>query len=193
MSIEILDPRSSTRSIAPRRTGAGLSSLAGAPIAVIDNSKPRFDVFVNALTDEMHARYGSVSGLRFAKPVAGHLAPEEWFRGIEEQGGAAITGMGDCGACSTYSFLDAGELVSRGVPVFVVISEAFVTLTDMLGRLHGLEHVPRLVVPHPPTQFNDDELISLARSKAPEAAELLRIDTSLATSAPGQNTVGSRS
>lgn len=95
MTLEIVDPRAGAKSGAGTEGRLGLASLARTPVAVIDNSKPRFDVFVAALLGELSSRYEATVGLRYAKPNAANGAPEEWFDNIRAQGGAAIAGWGD--------------------------------------------------------------------------------------------------
>jgi len=171
--LEILDPRASVGVRKGAAAAPRVSTLEGVPVAIIDDSKPRFDVFVDALFDELADRYGAVGGLRYVKPNAGNFSPDEWYEAIREQGGVAIVGWGDCGGCSTHSFLDAGELVRRGVPAVAVISEAFTSLVALLAKRHALEHVPVLVLPHPPTELDDRELTALARGRAEEVARML--------------------
>jgi len=180
----MLDPRVAPRTDAPAVATPQLVSLIGTPIAVIDNNKPRFDLFVKALLDELRDRHGSEPGLSFRKPNATNYAPAAWYDLIAEQGGAVIVGWGDCGSCSTYSFLDGAELVRRGIPTVVVISEAFTTLISMLAESQGSENVPRLVLPHPPTDLDDQELINLAKERAPEVAALLRGEHSPGSATP---------
>jgi hypothetical protein len=173
MTLQMLDPRAAPPAGAPAVVNAQLLSLIGVPIAVIDNSKPRFDLFVKALLEELCDSYGSVPGVSLRKTNATNYAPDEWYDLVSEQGGAVIVGWGDCGSCSTYSFLDGAAFVRRGVPTVVVISEAFTTLISMLAESQGLENVPRLVLPHPPTDLDDQQLITLAKERAPEVAAIL--------------------
>lgn len=175
MSLEILDPRP-TRPATTATDEIVVGSLAGLPIAIIDNSKPRFDGFVETLAAEIRGRHGALDGLRFRKPHAAHVAPAEWFDQIAAKGSVAIVGWGDCGSCSTCTFLDAAHLISRGVPTVAVISEAFRELTSTLARSRGLGHVPRLVLPHPPSMLSDGELATLAQDRVAEVVALLSSD-----------------
>jgi hypothetical protein len=175
MRLEILDPRP-TRTASTSTDEVVVDSLAGLPIAIIDNSKPRFDVFVETLAAEIREHHGALEGLRFRKPDAAHVAPEGWLDQIAAKRGVAIVGWGDCGSCSTCTFLDAAHLISRGVPAVAVISEAFRELTSTLARSRGLDQVPRLVLPHPPSMLSDEELAALARDRVAEAVALLSSD-----------------
>ncbi len=175
MSLEIIDPRPSRANVAAAAR-ARADSLLSTSISIIDNSKPRFDFFVSALVEEMDAVYGSSPGLRFVKNVAAAPPKDEWLQQIKDQRGVAIVGWGDCGSCSTGSFMDGAKLTALGVPTVVVITEAFRVLINGLAKTNGLEHVPRLVLPHPPTRLSDQELTALARSRAAETAELLGVE-----------------
>ncbi len=171
MILEILDPRVplNERSGPPARVETRNANL----VAIIDNSKPRFNVFVDELRASLCTQYEASEGLRYAKPHAAHTAPEAWYDEIARQGGVAIVGWGDCGSCSTCAFLDGANLIARGIPTLVVISDAFRVLVNRLAKSKNLEHVPCMVLPHPPTKLNDEDLKALARARAAEASELL--------------------
>lgn len=61
----------------------------------------------------------------------------------------------------------------RGVPTIMVVSEAFTGLAKSIAHIKGYEHVPTLVLPHPPTRLSDSKLEALATDLAALAAQLL--------------------
>lgn len=176
MSFHIIDPRGE-RPPTAAADPLQILNLTARRLSVIDNSKPRFDIFVKELVEEICSRHGASPGPVFRKPNATIPPHDAWLTEIQQQGGAAIVGWGDCGSCSTGSFLDGVKLVSLGVPTVVVISEAFRGLIAGLAKMNGFEHVPRLVLPHPPTALNDEDLKALARARADEVIALLGVQT----------------
>lgn len=96
MTLEVLDPRGyASADEKPCQERPSVRSLVGVPVSILDNSKPGFDVFAEALVDDLVRRFGVVDGLHLAKPDASHAAQDEWYDLLVDTGGIAVVGWGD--------------------------------------------------------------------------------------------------
>ncbi len=91
-TLRILDPRafpSEPVADAPR-----LSSLEGVTIALLWNNRPKGDVILRAVGEELQSKYGAQVLFR-QKLRVGTGAPEEVIAGIAKEASAAVVGVGD--------------------------------------------------------------------------------------------------
>jgi hypothetical protein len=88
----LLDPtgerRPGERAPAPR-----LPALAGKTVAVLDISKPRGDVFLDRVAEQLAARGAKVR--RYTKPTFSKPAPADQRRRIAEECDGVIEGLAD--------------------------------------------------------------------------------------------------
>src|SRR3546814_12412654 len=85
----------------------------------------------------------------------------------------AVTGIGDCGSCSTNSVHDGIEIEKRGIPAVAVCTEAFLPGLDALTQMRGMPDYQFAVVPHPLGVLFDDELHQRAVLAAPQVADIV--------------------
>ncbi len=74
MAIVVLDPTGERASVERSLTGRP-ASLAGATIGLLDISKPRGDVFLNALESMLSQRWQDARIVRYRKPTFTKNAP----------------------------------------------------------------------------------------------------------------------
>lgn len=85
----------------------------------------------------------------------------------------AITGIGDCGSCSTNSVHDGIEIEKKGIPGVAICTEAFLPGLDALTKMRGMPDYRFAVVPHPLGVLFDDELRQRAKLAAPQVIDIV--------------------
>jgi hypothetical protein len=154
------EPAEAPSALAPR------GALDGARLVLIDNGKPNARELL-----ELLAALLPVAGVEVVtKAAAGHPLEDEEAAAIAPRADVAITGLGDCGACSACSLRDAVAFERLGVPATVVITDAFVGHVARFADALGLPGYPALVVPHPVSSKDHDHLARLAEGLAGAAA-----------------------
>ena len=88
----VLDP-TSEREIALRKRAERLSSLEGATIGLLDISKPRGDVFLDRLEEQLRGRGARVE--RFKKPTFAKPAPVDLRHEIATKCAAVVEALAD--------------------------------------------------------------------------------------------------
>ena len=92
MTITLLDPTGERGSI-ERASAARLPALAGQTIGLLDISKPRGDVFLDRVAQQLATRGATVR--RYAKPTFTKPAPQDLRRRIAEECDGVIEGLAD--------------------------------------------------------------------------------------------------
>lgn len=141
----ILDPTlapSSLGSLSPR-----LESLNGKTIGVIWNGRPPGDALFEMTLEILETQYGVKRGPIIKKPYLGNIATDENFALILDTCDGVITGVGDCGSCTSASVLDAITMERMGRPAVVVGAERLANTTGRgMARLQGLPDFPIVVL-----------------------------------------------
>jgi hypothetical protein len=141
----ILDPTikpAAAGTLSPR-----LDSLAGKTIGVIWNGRPPGDALFELTLKILQQDYGVKRGPILKKPYLGNIATEENFQEILDKCDAVITGVGDCGSCTSASVLDAITMERRGIPAAMVGAERLANTTGRgMARIQGLPDFPLIVI-----------------------------------------------
>lgn len=93
MSIRVLDPTFGEVTAASGNT-AGLQSLAGRTVGLLDNSKLNVKEFLNYVEELLRSRHGVAHVVRLKKPDASRPAPPEVLSQMTECD-AVISAVGD--------------------------------------------------------------------------------------------------
>jgi hypothetical protein len=157
------EPAEKPAAPAPRR------GLDGARLVLIDNGKPNARELLSLLASQLPVARVEV----VTKSAAGHPLEDDEAAAIAKRADVAITGLGDCGACSACSLRDAVAFERLGVPATVVITDAFVGHVARFADALGLPGYPALVVPHPVSSKDHEHLARLAAGLAGAAAAQL--------------------
>jgi hypothetical protein len=88
----VLDP-TSEREVARRKRAERVSSLEGATIGLLDISKPRGDVFLDRLEEQLRGR--GARALRFKKPTFAKPAPVDLRQEIATKCDAVVEALAD--------------------------------------------------------------------------------------------------
>jgi hypothetical protein len=144
-----------------------------ARLLLVDNGKPRARDLLRMLADQLQPLLPIGSVEVVSKPSAASPLADDEAADIAGRADLAITGLGDCGACSACSLHDALLLERSGVPSTVLITDVFVAHVARFAVNLGAPGYHHLVVPHPAATKPDDELRRLAESVASAARNQL--------------------
>lgn len=132
-------------------------------VGLIANGKPLAKELLSVLVDGLSRRLDrELEIVLIEKASAGQQLEEERADALAEQVDVVITGLGDCGACSTCSLYDAVMLEKRGVPATVLITEPFQSLIASLAAKLGAPGYHTLSVSHPVWGKDDEQLRAVA-------------------------------
>ena len=143
----------------------------GFRITLINNGKPRTLQLLTYLAEAFGRQQAVRSVEVHSKPSAGSPIDEATANTIAARSDLVITGLGDCGACSSCSLVDALYMEKLGVPAAVVITDPFTDVCERVSRRMGFSGYPPIVVPHPAASRSDDWL----RRRADECADRLAV------------------
>ncbi len=141
----------------------------GFRITLINNGKPKTLQLLTYIAEAFARQYAVRSVEVHSKPSAGSPIDEVTASTISARSDLVITGLGDCGACSSCSLVDALYMEKLGVPAAVVITDPFTDVCERVSRRMGFPGYPPIVVPHPAASRSDDWL----RKRAEECADHL--------------------
>ena len=132
------------RALAPR-----LSSLTGARIGLLDNSKSNAGGLLTAVRQALIADFGATEGPSLRKGSAGQPASEETLAALVAGADLILTGSADCGSCSSASVQDTVSLEERGLPTILLGTDAFEDLARQLSSWLDLPDIMIAPTPHP--------------------------------------------
>lgn len=141
----------------------------GFRITLINNGKPKTLPLLTGIAEDLALRFSVKSVAVHSKPSAGSPITDDSAAEIASRSDLVITGLGDCGACSSCSLVDAILMERRGIPAAVVITEPFTDVCDRVSYRMGYPGYPPIVIPHPAASRSDEWI----RKKATECADSL--------------------
>lgn len=173
---ELIDPRGRIAGLDSARTfnaawpGSPDRTVAG----ILSNGKPNVDALLEKLGQALKSNSAGIS-CALVKPGPTTPAGEERIAQLAASSNLVITGVCDGGTATSWGVHDALQLASRGIPVVLVCTDAFVRLAKSVLP-EQLTGVRMLVVPHPLSSLNDAQVEILAAETAPRLLALLRMD-----------------
>jgi hypothetical protein len=166
--MKIIDP------VAPRRANKvllakSLTTVAGATIGLIDNSKPGATEVLKGLRRALEDKGSSCDYRRKRHPVM--AAP--FLREMSKTCKAVVIAIGDCGSGTSWSMQDLISLESQQVPVALMVIEQCRDWALAEARASGLLE-PRLVVVKGEVEFlAPEEVESIGAAAAEEVVRSL--------------------
>jgi hypothetical protein len=85
----------------------------------------------------------------------------------------AISGLANCGSCTSWSVRDALTATARSIPVAAVATKHFESLARVLAEEGGQPGLRMMVLPYPYDTLPDDEIRAHARASFPRLLEVL--------------------
>ncbi len=153
-SLKVLSPKPSRVSW-DRKKAARLPGLSGATIGLLDNNKPGAEVILKRLAELLRER-GAGEVVYWRKSLAS--GPSPYVKEAAARCDLVISGLGDCGSCSSYALRDALDVELLGRPTVTLVSEPFKKLVHFEAEALGIPDIPILTVPHPVATRTDAEL-----------------------------------
>lgn len=173
MSFGFMDPSGGATKVELHHPAPRLSSLKGRSVGLLDNSKTNAEKYLKMVADILVNRYGVGEVKLFRKEALSKPAPLNVLDELAAACDFAVTGIGDCGSCSTNSVHDGIELEKRGIPAVAICTEAFRPGLDALAKMRGMPDYRFVIVPHPLGVLFDDELMGRAECAAPQVFEIV--------------------
>ncbi len=140
-------------------------------IGILSNGKPNVDARLDRLVGSLQ-QLGIRQTLRLVKPGPTTPAGDQRIAQLTTSCSMVITGVCDGGTATSWGVHDALRLASRGIPVVLVCTQAFVRLARSVLP-EGLGAIRMLVVSHPLSSLTDAEVESLAAVTAPNLIGLI--------------------
>jgi hypothetical protein len=155
-AMNLLDPTIETEEepidFAPRPV-----NLRGLRIGLIENTKKNAEAVLRKLAEKLEALHGMTTEVLVHKP---QRAPVKEAQIAELKGRTdfAIAGVGDCGACSSGSLLDAVILEKAGIPAIAIVTDAFYATAREMAELWGVPDFRFVMMPHPLASLTAEEI-----------------------------------
>jgi hypothetical protein len=169
----VLDPTGQPAEIVPA-SGAGtrvVGGLGGKRIGIVDNRMTGMRPLAGAIERALVAEFEVASVDHWEVPHS--IAPDpEVLATIAESCDAAILGLGNCGACTTWECRVSAEL-RRRIPTLDVVTEPFVGVARAAFRGLGLPDQPLAVLATSAESATAGKLEGFAASVARECAASL--------------------
>lgn len=172
MDFEFLDPLGSGNDAA-FEPAARVPDLRGKTVGLLDNGKTNADKFLRMVAKILSDEFEVGEVKMYHKATLSKPAPLEVIEQMSKEVEVAVTGIGDCGSCSTNSVHDAIELEKLGVPTVAVCTEAFRPGLQTLTKMRGMPKYRFAIVPHPLGVLFDDKLQERAELAAPQVVQIL--------------------
>lgn len=172
MAFELMDPSGALK-VTTFEVAKRLKDVKGLRVGLLDNGKTNADKFLGMVGEILVRKYGVGQVKMFHKDALSKPAPQEVLDALVKESDFAVTGIGDCGSCSTNSVHDGISIEKMGIPAVAVCTEAFLPGLDALCRMRGMPSYKFAVVPHPLGVLFDDELRGRAELAAPQVIQIV--------------------
>jgi len=150
-----------------------VGDFAGKIVGFVDNAKPNFDLLVADMAKLLTEKYGAAEVIIRKKRGASMPAEEAVTAELAKKCDVVITGMGDCGGCTTWSIHDGVTIARHGKPSLTVCSDAFQILGRAQAKGLGYPDLPIVLVEHPFGGRKRDEVRALAEKTLAEIVKVL--------------------
>lgn len=149
------------------------ADLRGLRIGLIENTKKNAEEVLLKIVEKLAAAHGMKQEVLVHKP---QRAPVKDAQIAELRGKTdfAIAGVGDCGACSSGSLLDAVILEKAGIPAIAIVTDAFQATACEMAELWGVPNFRFVMMPHPLASLTPQDIDQRAEELAGKVIALLR-------------------
>jgi hypothetical protein len=154
----ILSPEP-VRAMRNRGKADRLATLHGCKVGLLDNNKPGAAVILRRLGARL-AENGASEVHLWAKSLPS--GPSPYVTEAVKRTDVLISGVGDCGSCSSWSLRDALEAELLGRPTVTLVSEPFFSLVTLEAEALGIPGMNILSLPHPLATLAEARLEAIA-------------------------------
>jgi hypothetical protein len=172
-TIELLDPRGALR-VTEQPLAARTGKLTRTRIGFLSNKKANATLLLQEIERLLHARFGDFEAIYGEKGAAVAVPPD--FLAALESCSAVLTGMADCGSCTSWSLHDAVLLEGKGIPSVLLCTDEFAPLARAESVAKGMGGLPLAVIPHPLADNREPEVRAKAERIVDEVVAILTQD-----------------
>jgi hypothetical protein len=170
--VSIVNPRPAP-TVATVSESPRLDTLRGKSIALLNNRKLNSPVLLEELARVLVDDEGVTRVEHFDKESWTRAVPDETIDRLAEFD-AVITGVGDCGSCSSGTLMDVVVLERRGIPTAAICSEPFRGTVSTLAEGLGMPDARLVFVAHPFGSLPADAVKTLALKHRDEIFSIIR-------------------
>jgi Fe-S cluster biogenesis protein NfuA len=176
-TLRVLDP---TGGVAPGDPDPGpdAGALRGKRVGIrVDVLWPAWDYTVEEWLPELERAGATVTTWRRAQGVKGPVGERLQAEYDAFVGGVdvVVSGLGNCGSCTSWSVKDGLNGLKRGLPTVVAVTEHFEQLARVLATDEGRPGLRLVVLPHSLHTLPEDEVRRHARAALPQLLSTLGV------------------
>jgi len=172
-TIDILDPRGELR-VTEQPLAQRTGKLARTRIGFLSNKKANATLLLQEIERLLHTRLGDFEAV-YGEKGAAVPVPADFLAELETCS-AVVTGMADCGSCTSWSLHDAVVLEGKGIPSVLLCTDEFAPLARAESVAKGMGGLPLAVIPHPLADNRPHEVRAKAERIADEIVAILTRD-----------------
>jgi hypothetical protein len=172
----VLDPTGIAPDVGPPNPGPDAGPLKGRTVAIRHDILWRsFDWTVEEWTASLEQAGARVLTWRRVQGLVGadYERAQAEYEAMLAQADIAISGLANCGSCTSWSVRDALTAVARGLPTTAVATAHFEPLARELAADGGRPGLRLTVLPYPFDTLGEAEVRAHARRLFPQLVEAL--------------------
>jgi len=172
----VLDPTGVAPDDGDPDRGPDVGAIAGKTVAIRhDVLWPAFDWTVDEWKTAFEAQGATV--LMFARAQGEKddvlAASDECYEAMLARADMVVSGLANCGSCTSWSVRDAIIARAKGLPATVVATAHFEPLAEMLSAEGGRPGMRLTVLPYPYSTLDEPTVRRLAREAFPQLLQVV--------------------
>jgi hypothetical protein len=174
--VEVLDPSGVAPDVGAPNPGPDAGPLRGKTVAIRHDILWRsFDWTVEEWTASLEAAGATVLAWRRVQGLVGadYEQAQSEYEAMLARADVAISGLANCGSCTSWSVRDALTAVARDLPTAAVATKHFAPLAQLLAEEGGRPGLRLVVLPYPYDTQPEAEVRAHARASFPKLLEVL--------------------
>jgi hypothetical protein len=150
--------------------------LDGATIGLMANCKPNGPELLKAIADLLGTRYAIKAVVGPVRTEEMLLPSKEQLETMADECDAVLTGLGDCGSCSSLSTHTAVDFERRGVPAVVIGTKPFEKSVKAMALRQGYPDFDFAKVEHPLGSLDMEAVQERALEALPQVLSILGVE-----------------
>jgi hypothetical protein len=147
------------------------SEVRSLAVHLLDNGKWNANHLFSGIARDLELRVGRVT--RSKKYHYSVVAGTNELDRLAASTGLVITGVGDCGSCTSCSVHDTVELERRGTPVVLLSTTNFMEESRLQATLLGMDAIRIVEIEHPIASRTKEHMEDLGERIATACLELV--------------------
>jgi hypothetical protein len=137
-------------------------------IGLLANGFPDSTAFLEEVRSALREQRPEASFVLYTKPRLGTPITEEEMKQRFAGCNALVVALGHCGSCTAASTRDAALIARCGLPVVLLVTEVFHSLSKEVAYSVGLNGLPVVILPHPLAGTGRDNLKAVSARFTPD-------------------------